>query len=311
MMVRTSLSTTLLPRARVLTDALLAPPAPTVSESELIGLRMEIESEMSRLYQTFEADRFLRIDAYRLREAHRDHHDQRPFAWNPWTARRPIALEALRIWMARPKLSPLRAVDAAVESLRARADGRARSLGEWLGGLPTGARAVVQAEAVTLATQLVGALEWGRLEAAAIGSDRSVAFEAVPRVRLHARIDVRIPLSDNPDGTEANALFLAMTGRPGPTTPEELGLAALTVALHPRLGFPARVIGWWPQCGRAAIADVDLGLLRRTTDAVLRAVGPETPERRQPTQPINIGRGEPANRATSALHGPGEVAIAS
>lgn len=311
-MVRTSLSTTLLPRAKVLTDALLAPPRPGVSDAELLDLRVHIESQLAGLTSPSEGGPPARIDGYRLRNADHPRHDDRPFRWSPWTARRPIALEALRIWMARPKLSPLRAVDSAVESLLARSDGRSRSLGEWLGGLPAGARGVVQAEAVTWATQLVSALEWGRLEGAAIGTDRSVVFEGAPRFRLHARIDVRISLSGTEDRAEASALFLAMTGRPGPTTPEELGLAALTSALHPRLGLPSRVIGWWPQCGRAAIADVDLSLLRRTAEAVVGCAGSSTPSGGRPEEPISIERADPAKRVPASPETPpGAVAIAS
>jgi hypothetical protein len=271
-MVRTSLSTTLLPRAGVLTDALLAPPVSVVSGAELGELRRDMESELHLVGPALRGHRHIRIDGYRLRNTGQDRRDERPFKWSPWTARRPIALEAIRTRKSSPGLTPLEAVGRAMENLRAYRDGRSQSLGEWLSSLPSGATSLVQAEAVTLATQLVGALEWDRLQGAVIGGDRSIAFEAAPKVRLHARIDVRISLASNEEA-DVSSLFLAMTGRPTVTTPEELGLAALTVALHPRLGLPARVIGWWPQCGRAAIAEVDLGLLRRTAQAVIRSVG--------------------------------------
>ena len=311
-MVRTSLSTTVLPRARVLTDALVAPPSQIVAEPEVLALRQRLESELHPLACSLGVDRPLRVDGYRLRDPRPGQPAERPFAWSPWTARRPIALEAIRTWLATSGLSPLRAVDQAVEVLRARADGRSRSLGEWLNHLSPGARGVAQAEAVTWATQLIGALEWGRLDGAVIGGDRSVAFEAAPQVRLHARIDLRISLTGNRRSPEAASLFLAMTGRPGTTAVEELGLAALTLALHPRPGVPARVVGWWPQCGRAAIAEVDLALLHRSAEAVLRSVRAATESGSQPGSPIRIERTD-VERSARPLPSPcaGEVPIAS
>src|SRR5579871_1991170 len=229
-----------------------------------------MESELRRAGFHRGGDERVRVDGYLLRTAPTAT-TKRPFAWSPWTARRPIALEAVRVWLARPGLSPMRAVDVAVGALLARTDERPNSLGAWLQGLSSGARGVTQAEAVTWATQLFGALDWERLDRAVVGGDRSVGFEAAPRVHLHARVDVRAALS--PAERARSGLFPAMTGRPGVTAADELGLAALTLALDPRLGVPARVIGWWPQCGRAAIADVDLPLLTRTAAAVVRSLG--------------------------------------
>jgi hypothetical protein len=307
-MVRTSLPTTILPRAKALTDALVAPARSTVTEGDLLALRQTLESELRKAGFHRGGDERVRIDGYLLRTAPTAT-NKRPFAWSPWTARRPIALEAVRAWLARPGLSPVRAVDVAVAVLLARTDERPSSLGAWLQSLSSGARSVAQAEAVTWATQLFGALEWERLQRAVVGGDRSVGFEVAPRVRLYARVDVRAALPTG-EGAESG-LFLAMTGRPGPTAAEELGLAALTLALDPRLGVPARVIGWWPQCGRAAIADVDLPLLTRTAGAVVRSLGclgaaPESPS----DLPVKLER---PSRPRSRRPRPSgeEVAIAS
>jgi hypothetical protein len=293
-MIRTSIPTTILPRAKALTDALVAPAQSTVTEDDLVVLRRTMEAGLPSAGLHRGSDERVRVDGYLLRTPPTAT-NKRPFAWSPWTARRPIALEAVRAWLSRPALSPVRAVEVAIAALLARPDERPGSLSAWLQGLSSGARSVAQAEAVTWATQLFGALEWGRLERAVVGGDRSVGFEAAPQVRLHARVDVRtaLPCCERAE----SGLFLAMTGRPGATAAEELGLAALTLALDPRLGIPARVIGWWPQCGRAAIADVDLPLLTRTAAAVVRSLGslgaePDVPsdppvKLERPTQPMS------------------------
>ena len=309
-MVRTSLPTTVLPKAKVLTDALVAPPPSAVPEAELLTIRRTIGAELHRAVSGSADDQHIRVDGYRLRNTGLGRHDERPFAWSPWTARRPIALEAVRTWLASPGLSPMRAVDTALAGLRAGADGRSRSLGEWLNSLPSGARSVAQAEAVTWATQLVGALDWDRLERAVVGGDRSVSFEAAPTIRLHAAVDVRTSLPSG-SGTDTTALFLAMTGRPSVTATEELGLAALTLALDPGVGIPARVIGWWPQCGRAAIAEVDLALLTRTAEAVVRVVGEVTGPDREPGHPIKLERPAPKRNSARRSRDTGEVPIAS
>jgi len=52
----------------------------------------------------------------------------------------------------------------------------------------------------------------------------------------------------------------------------KLGLAALGAAFDPRSrAVPARVVGWWPQCGRSMVIPVTASVLEVTTDAVLEA----------------------------------------
>ncbi|MGH9093313.1 MAG: hypothetical protein ACRDZR_18325, partial [Acidimicrobiales bacterium] len=63
-------------------------------------------------------------------------------------------------------------------------------------------------------------------------------------------------------------------GRPGPGSRVELGLAALVeVVRRPGGPVPARVVGWWPECGRALVLDVDEALLASTVEAVVDAAG--------------------------------------
>jgi hypothetical protein len=182
--------------------------------------------------------------------------------------------------VARPKLAPAQAVANAVARLVGTTTDRNGSLCEWLTNLSLGARSVVQAEAVTWATQLAGAIDWRRFDRVSVGDDRSVSFTTSPTVVLRARVDVSVSVAVDPQRRDlhdrARALFLVMTGRPASSARDELGLAALTVALDKGPHLPTRVVGWWPQCGRALVLPVDRRLLQRAGDAVLEALGHAT-----------------------------------
>jgi len=156
---------------------------------------------------------------------------------------------------------------------------RGDRLVEWLVGLSTGARAVVEAESVLWATQLLCALDWTQIPRSVIGSDRSLG--ALGRVILRGRVDVEVRIgastprnSDDDDvGPPETALFVMMAGQHGPSARLELGLPALTIALDGRRrAIPTTVVGWWPASGRALILPVDVDLLLRTSEAVVEAV---------------------------------------
>ncbi|MGH9089068.1 MAG: hypothetical protein ACRDYZ_13330, partial [Acidimicrobiales bacterium] len=188
--------------------------------------------------------------------------------------------------------------------------GRAGSLAEWLGSLPAAARAIVEAEAATWATDLWSAVEWGRLgPGVRVGGPEPLWSPAgSPATALRGRVDIRV------DGG-GGAFLTVLPGQPVPASRVELGLSALAAALSapsalaapstpsarsahaarsalavpPALsapaeaagpwgaaaqppGVPERVVGWWPECGRALMVPVDLPLLEETADAVGRAV---------------------------------------
>ena len=294
-MVGTSLPPTSLPKATSLTDVLTAPAPLLVSRDEFGELRRDFEDELGTAARSLRAGERIRVDAYHLRNSVSGNVDREsPFRWTPWTARRPIGVECVRACLVNARLTPPQAGHDVIARLIRRADderGRPGSLAEWLAGLAVGGRAVVQAEAVAWATQLLTALDWSKLSAPIVGGDRSVVLPSSSQVLLRGRIDVRTrvvspqPPNDNDARRTLDVapavLFAMMTGRPSPTARTELGLSALTVALDGRHGdVPLRVVGWWPQCGRALIVPVDLALLDHTCQAAVATVRAACPTRR-------------------------------
>jgi hypothetical protein len=283
-MVGTSFPLSSLPRARALTEAISCPSESFVSRRDLTGLHQRFEQELAVVGAGIATGTRLRVDAYRLSEPiSKWFDDASPFRWTPWTARRQVGLESLRTWLADRRRSPAEATDDAITRLIRRAGSevdREGSLAQWLAGLTTGARSVVQAEATTWTTQFASALDWSSLEHPIVGCDRTTGFQAVPQIRLRGRIEMQTTvrliqpgMSESSRDVSPTALFTIMTGRPTSTTRVELGLAALTTALDIRRKVtPVRVVGWWPQCGRALVVPVDMRLLEKTCQAVIATV---------------------------------------
>ena len=293
-MVGTSLPSTSLPKSASLTDAFISPSTRLVDQREFRQLRRDFECELGEAAGPLPANERVRVDAYHLRNSISGNVEpDGSFRWTPWTARRPIGIECVRACLANPRLTPLQATHDVITRLVGRAvDERQRpgSLAEWLSGLGVGGRAVVQAEAVVWATQLQTALDWSRIDRPIVGRDHSVVLPTSSQVLLRGRIEVQSrasslgPLNKGKSGDTRDVspavLFSIMTGRPTPTARTELGLAALTVALDDRHGeSPTRVVGWWPQSGRALVVPVDLALLGQTCEAVVAAVRSARPAR--------------------------------
>jgi hypothetical protein len=271
-MISTSLPAAGLPRSRCLTDALLAPcdRAPTAAALEVLRARLRDGIGAAASGPP------LRIDGYRLRTAGRGAGTSlpapdRPFAWSPRTARRSVAIAAVRHGLEvgrSPAASVAETVARMVDEGRA-GRGRRGSPAAWLATLGDGARAQVLAEATTWATHLYEALEWGRLGRSAVvgGADRWWDCPTA-RVALRGRADVRV---ERP--SSGPALLTVNPGRPGPTSRVELALAALVdVVSRPACPPPSRVVGWWPECGRALVLAVDLPLLAESARSVVTAV---------------------------------------
>jgi hypothetical protein len=285
-MTGTSLSPTRLPKARALTETLVAPPAVDLDEVTE-ELYRQLAQALTVAAAKLPAGAAVRVDGYFFRTAltapeQLSHPD--PFEWSPRTARRLLGLAAVRACVCGSERTPADAVEhvvaAAIEDAR-RGSQRSGSLASWLLDLATGGRAVVRAEAVTWATQLLAALEWRSLGATPIvGSDQwwdgppgcRVALRGRSEVRAQTVPTVRTPGPSRP-GPTAPALFAMLGGRPSPVAALELGLAALASFMaRPKEPSPARVVGWWPQCGRAMVLPVDAPTLRNTTDAVVSAI---------------------------------------
>jgi hypothetical protein len=302
-MVGTSIPSTVLPKAASLTEVFLAPSPPLVALSELHRLRHTFECELQLAAGPLDPKDRVRVDTYRLRNSMTGKNEaDSPFRWTPWTARRPIGVESVRACLSNPRLTPVQATHEAIGNLVRRADDERRpdSLSGWLAGLAIGARSVVQAEAVVWATQLLTALDWTKLGRPAVGGDRSVVVGSSGQVLLRGRIEVRAQAVSGDDSFGPQpVLFSVVTGRPGPTARAELGLTALTVALDVRHDeIPLRVVGWWPQCGRALVVPVDIALLTRTCEAVVATVRATAPTRRGP-RIAKLGTRESAERKTT------------
>lgn len=280
MMVGTSLSPTALPKSEELTNALTAPGPILVDPAEFDHLRADLEERLRAASTPLREDRPIRVDGYRLGHPVPTEDDAKPFKWGFRTARRLLGLDCARQCIGSRHVHPVDAAREVVEGLvRRAAQGAERpgSLGEWLGELSPGARGVVQAEAVGWASKLVTTLDWTRLHRPIIGADRSVVFARVPQVLLRGRIEVRVSVTSHGQAASSpgrpESLFMMMTGRPSPTADVEIGLAALTVACDPRRpSVPIRVIGWWPECGRAQVVPVDLRLLEKTAERIVDTV---------------------------------------
>src|ERR1700728_4721747 len=285
-MVGTSLPSTSLPKAAALTDALISPSSELVSRDTFSSLRRSLERELRAVTAVVPSEQPIRVDGYHLRNATigLEAHDS-PFRWSPWTARRPIGVECARACLSNARLTTLQASHDVIERLTRRAnDGRSHSgsLAEWLSGLSIGGRAAVHAEAGVWATQLLTSLDWTKLTNPIIGGDVSFVLPSPGPIVLRGRIEVRAllgspdNLSDLAGGFSASppsVLFTMMFGRPRSSAQHEMGLAALATALDDRHGdVPARVVGWWPQCGRALVLPIDRGLLDRTCESVVAAV---------------------------------------
>lgn len=274
-MIPTSLPAAVLPRARCLTDALIAPPDPAPAGATLEVLRARIRDELAVVAPL--AGPVLRVDGYLLRVSARGPERpptaDRPFSWSPRTARRSIGVAAVRCCLEGDARTPAEAVVATAARMAedARAGlARRASPASWLATLEDGARAAVLAEATTWATHLFEAVEWRRLDPPpAVGcADRWWDCPGVPTVALRGRADVRVGAP-----ADRQVLLAVAAGRPGPTSRVELALAALVdVAARPSTPPPARVVGWWPECGRALVLSVDLELLEETARSVVAAV---------------------------------------
>jgi len=284
-MTGTSLSPTRLPKARALTEVLVA--TPTLGLDSAADLYRHLSSVLTAAGSGLTPGADVRVDGYFFRTAlttpeRLSHPD--PFAWSPRTARRLLGLAAVRACVSGAERTPADAVDhvvsAAVDDAR-RGSQRPGSLAGWLLDLPGGGRAVVRAEAVTWATHLLASLEWRSLGCTPIvGSDQWWDGPPGCRVALRGRSEVRVstlgvgppPGGTNPPTTPP-ALFAMLGGRPSPVASLELGLAALASFMaRPKEPAPARVVGWWPQCGRAMVLAVDEATLRNTADAVVGAI---------------------------------------
>ena len=289
------------PRAEALTDALLGgtalADAPTASRAARARLERGLASTVARSPHA----RLARIGSYQVAQvlgalgaagpgpppALAEH---QAFRWSSRAARRPVGLAAMRLGLDGRAATPADAV-ALVMSDPAAPLGVGRegpgSCADWVASLAPPARSMVAAEATAWATRLWTALDWGRLDPSQLsvgGPDRwwrwsGAGAGRTARIALRGRADVRIRVGPPEGGGPSHGAHLVvLDGHPGAATRHALLLSALVDALSSLRSpesstVPSRVVGWWPDSGKAWIVAVDAGTLAVAADAVVVTAG--------------------------------------
>ena len=271
----TTLCSTALPRATGLTDALVAPAGPALPVPVMAAVAERLRTALGPTpgapTPATAGDR-LTVDAFFLRTPTAG--AATPFRWTARTARRTIGVAAARACLPGGRRAP---GDAVIETMAEMAEDGRRGLGrpggieQWLAALAAGGTAAAAAEATVWATGLLHAVTWDRIHGAAVGP-ADQWWNVSAGLVLRGRADVRLPVGDGGEDRRT-ALLTIVGGRPGPASRAALGLPALVAAAGGRQqAMPARVVGWWPECGRALVLPVDAVLLETTADAVVGAV---------------------------------------
>lgn len=258
-----------IPRATALTDLVLSD-AQTPERIDP-AIRRVLASRLVALAPPRNAGS-VRLDSYSVERArHGDPSDSTPFTWNPRATKRILGLAGTQRVVSGCNATPTSAVRAEIANVIARANEhsvRPGALGTWLAEAPFGVLGSVVAEAVTYSTELLTALEWGRLsDAARVGqADPVWAVPGAPWVSLRGRRDCSISL-DAELGTRA--LLVLRSGRPSRSSNDDLSHVALVEGLtHPDQPLPTRIVGLWPATGKA----ISIEVTRETTQHAARAV---------------------------------------
>ncbi len=140
----------------------------------------------------------------------------------------------------------------------------------WLAGLPPAGRAAVQAAAVTWATRMWCALDWGAFEEPpTIGRDHWWDSPHSSLLALRSRAEVRSVARDAA-GSPFSVHLVVLGGPRRSTVRSELSVAAMVEVLcSPRSLPPGRMVGWWPDSGHLVAVEID----RVALDEGVAAVG--------------------------------------
>jgi hypothetical protein len=260
-----------LPRAEPLTDLILSPACGEPGENELTRAKERVVSELERISFGLKRGMSLRINQFRLEkvlESPSRVRGDEPFSPSPAACRRAIGTAAIARCLNEPGGTPSRAVSDVLDMASRRVEPYDFCWwGDWFSRLPFGARGVVQAEAVTWATQLHGALDWTRFESVPeTGID--YRFESPTRrpILIHSKIDIRVQVDQKP------VFFLLPTGVAGKHWNDGFLLAVLAAALCGGItAVPTRVVGLWPSSGQVRVLEVESGTIERAADVVCEA----------------------------------------
>ncbi len=267
-------------RVAWLTDALVSAPGEETPATELARLRADLADDLQALSEDLPAGARLHLDAFQVLVAQR--HPDRcmssddTFVPSPRLCRRAVGVAAVNRCVRGLSPSPAVAVAEVLAGGLEDVSGeavpgvRAPWWAQWYAGLPRGGRAVVVAEAVTWATQLVTAVDWSRIPRLPVigGRDDWWQCPGGAQLALKGRAEVRVL------GQRRPALLVVGSGRCQPDWRVELGYPGLVAALvRDAQAAPCRVVGVWPQSGQVRVLPVDLSVLRATATAVVAAVG--------------------------------------
>jgi hypothetical protein len=267
------------PRVAWLTDSLVAAPTEDLVPEGLALLRADLVRDLQALGAELPEGERLQIDAFKVQTAHR-HPDRcmasdHAFVPSPRLCRRAVGVAAVNRCVRRLSPNPGVAVaqvlaDGLEDAALALGTGAVRApwWAEWYATLPAGGRAVVSAEAVTWATQLLTAVDWERVPRPVIGGrdDWWQCPEGTPIV-LKGRAEVRTLVGRRP------ALLVVGSGRCQADWRVELGFPGLVAALcRDAQVAPCRIVGVWPQSGQVRVLPFELPVLRDITAAVVAAV---------------------------------------
>jgi hypothetical protein len=266
-------------RVAWLTDALMAPVDDEVAPTALAQVRDDLVRDLRALGCELPDGERLQIDAFKVRLAQR--HPDRcisvddTFTPSPRTCRRAIGVAAVNRCVRGHSPNPAVAVAAVLadglDDVAVAGTGGAVRVpwwARWYAGLPDGGRAVVRAEAVTWATQLLTAVDWPQVPRPVIGGrDDWWPCPGGTPIVFKGRADVRAMVGRRP------ALLVVGAGCCQADWRVDLGYPGLVAALGRDAPVtPCRVVGIWPQSGQMRILPIDVHALRATATAVVAGV---------------------------------------
>jgi hypothetical protein len=300
------------PTVGTLTSDLLAPARTCIDGSVRQDVRDRLLSAVPPLVEDLPAGEQVVITLPVLRQARQGVDitlgSDQPFAWKPTFVRRSLGLAAIESCLQHRHATPAEAVgvvaDEAVATW-ARTGWRTFHWEPWFGGLPSGGRSVVLAEAATWATALWSALDWNQFGSVPVtgGPDDQWICTAARTVRLKGRCELRVGISPpeccrlgrhgavgsgegatrsgNDSTCPPTALVSVTGGVPAEDWRADLGFLALVASLRsPSRPVPARVAGLWPDVGAHRMLDVDGEVLVVAADKVIATVSQWAASRR-------------------------------
>ncbi|MGO8873882.1 MAG: hypothetical protein ACLQPH_21260 [Acidimicrobiales bacterium] len=271
------------------TRALTAAASASVGDGGRARLRDRLVAGLPPVVERLPAGHQVVVTLSLLRRAQADPESlgtpDEPFAWKPAFVRRSLGLAVVDACATGRYRSPAEAVGPVVADAVAewrRSGWRTFHWEPWFAGLAAGARAVVEADALTWATSVWSSFDWRALGRAPRigGADDQWVCPAARTLRLKGRTELRIPVagagSGPRPGIPQTALVSVSGGAPAQGWDEELAFLALVAGLRsPSRPVPTRAMGLWPDAGAHRTVEVDeraLGAAVRRVEATLAAV---------------------------------------